>query len=79
MRYAIYIIPEPLGYGRGTILEERKYKSNTIVLGRDRYQHMIGIKCTKQSLVHPKSEKGFTVHWKKFFAELPPATECGGS
>ncbi len=79
MSYANYIIPEALRYTRETILDKRKYKSHTIVLGEDGYQHMIGIKCTKKCCVHPKSEKGFTVHWKKFFTDLPPASEYGGS
>jgi hypothetical protein len=30
------------------------------------------------SFVHPKSEKGFTVHWKKFFTDLPPAGDYSG-
>lgn len=77
MRYANYIIPEAFRYTRETILDERNYKFHTIVLGKDKRQYMIGIKCTNKGCVHPRSEKGFTVHWKKFFTDLPPADDYG--
>ncbi len=73
MRYLSYKNSEPLRKTRETILDEKNYKFRTIVLAKDKRQHMIGIKCTKKSCVHPKSEKGFTVHWKKFFTDLPSA------
>jgi hypothetical protein len=79
MRYLSYINFEPPRKTRETILDERNYKFRTIVLGKNKHQHKIGIKCTKRGCVHPKSEKGFTVHWKKFFTELPPASKYGDS
>ncbi len=79
MRYLSYINSEPLRKTRETILDERNYKFRTIVLGKDKHQHMIGIKCTKKGCVHPKSDKGFTVHWKKFFTKLSPASKDDGS
>jgi predicted transcriptional regulator YheO len=54
MRNANYIIPEPLRKTRETILDERKYKSHTIVLVKDRYQHVIGMMCTKKNLCSSK-------------------------
>ena len=79
MKYANSIILKPIRYTRETILDERKYRFYRIVLGRDKYQYMIGVKCTKKDCIHPKSTKGYTVHWKKFFTELPPASEYGGA
>jgi hypothetical protein len=39
---------------------------------------MISEKCTKKGCFHPRSEKGFTVHWRKFSTELLPASDYGG-
>lgn len=44
MQDANHMIPK---YAREVILEEREYQSHTIVLGRDKYQYMIGVKCPK--------------------------------
>jgi len=81
MSYVNYINAGPIRYTKEIIVDEAKYKFHTILLGYDerQCQYMIGIKCTKKCCVHPKSEKGFTVHWKKFFTELPPASQYGGS
>ncbi len=79
MRYLSYVNSEPPRKTRETILDVRNYKFRTIVLGKNERQYMIGVKCTKRGCVHPESEKGFTVHWKKFFTKLPPASEYGGS
>jgi hypothetical protein len=62
-----------------TIIDEKEYKGATIVLGKDRYQHMIGVKCQKKSCITIYHVKGFRIHWKKFFTNLPPAGEYVGA
>lgn len=54
-------------YKEITVLDERQYKGRTIVLGKDRRQHMIGVK------------QKYMILWKKFFTNLPPADKFGGS
>jgi hypothetical protein len=40
---------------------------------------MIDVKCTKRDCVHLKNEKEFTLHLKKFFTDLPLASQYDGS
>ena len=55
--------------GRSTeVLEERNHRGQTIVLGKDKYQYMIGVRF---------KGKG-SVRWKRFITDLPPADKFGG-